>query len=361
MNDGIIISLDWLQISGLADPEVIAGSAYLKPLHLHNPIFQHCFAIIDDDISLANFYYMPRSSMLPSNLFLMKLDNALLYSKTLPNFLKVIFEVLQLHDVAVSRLDVCADFQKLYKINNISELYLKLQAKEFHYLGRGKYAVFGNVENAMEAEYIRFGKRNSVVCKYLYNKTLELKEVHNKQYIKDLWNLAGFDEKKDVYRLEFSLKPSQMENSDNLLKFNSLELILNLCEQDFLNELFLTLYNSYFKIAENIPDERPTRCPKINILNLERPISITRTKIYRQIYEASAQKQAKALAKTIFALYSADKSNYYVVRDILFETAVKEHFSANLIRELAQFNDIFVSDFNCFMKERNWDDYKLHV
>lgn len=48
------------------------------------------------------------------------------------------------------------------------------------------------------------------MCTYLYNKSQELREVKDKPYIREVWEKNGLDVSKDVWRLEVSMRTTQL-------------------------------------------------------------------------------------------------------------------------------------------------------
>lgn len=138
----------------------------------------------------------------------------------------------------------------------------------------------GNAKNVRDINYIAFGSRSSSVCSYMYNKTKELREVKEKPYIRQLWNLNGIDDARDVWRVEISIK----SDAKTLLKTETGELFtLNtdmLKLQTDIESLFYIYAAKYFDFKINDLTQNKTRMQSVPIFErmptiTTRPVRLT--------------------------------------------------------------------------------------
>lgn len=185
----------------------------------------------------------PRVCFIDTNVLQVKIDNRFCYN---PNILTAIKHFCREYGLTFKnyiRLDLFIDFQKVNfydSPNDVMKLFksehLRLKAKRVK-----TYARYGKIET------VSFGSRSSTCMITMYNKTIEMRAKTNKPWVSDLWKLAAFDEDKDTYRLEFSIKKQQtyIVDADGLY-------ICNYAEIDTLNDFKKILdyfYNQHFAVA----------------------------------------------------------------------------------------------------------------
>lgn len=122
----------------------------------------------------------------------------------------------------ISRIDICLDFE-LFDTRDNPQVFLQR-----YFAGRYAKINQGNVASRARDQWdarkwnsVSWGSKSSMITTKLYNKTLELKEVKDKPYIRQAWLSAGLvddvqelwkigeDSTKhqpDIWRLEFSIK-----------------------------------------------------------------------------------------------------------------------------------------------------------
>lgn len=214
------INIDWLQLYCL-EPHGYQLSAVLSNRGfsvmnrgLHTRHFQELIDVYRDGYKVFEIQHLPSSVKnaktgkgvwLPGAA-LIKLENRLCYQSDCVAFMCDTLMSLNITIKSISRLDVAADFQ--YFDNGLRpDNLIKNFLKDIYWkCGTSNFTVIGTQKQKSSYEYIRFGSGNSPVHCYLYNKTKELADVKEKPYIRDAWSSAGYDENKDVWRLEFSLK-----------------------------------------------------------------------------------------------------------------------------------------------------------
>ena len=254
-----IINIDWLSYSAYGNiGETTLFNRYkVEPKEHGSQVFKNLASIICQDTNeeVAQIQYNPRSSALKPNLCIVKIANRCLYECDYVNLIHTINAGLNLEYNALSRLDICADF---YTFKNIhpQQLIKHFITRKLRRYGKSKYVLHGNQDRAQEYEYLRFGSPTSEVVTYLYNKSLEMREVKHKPYIVRQWSQLSFPygdmiNEPDVWRLEFRL------NGDNIkcLCDENAELhFLNINElntKDIQRYLYSALVNKFWRWAKN--------------------------------------------------------------------------------------------------------------
>lgn len=179
--------------------------------------YKHLVYVYCDKEKIAEVQYIPCSAVLLPNSCIVKFDNRVLYS---PHFQSIVAQFLREHSLTVqriTRLDIAADFTKFYCYECVPFIRDFLNMKLRH-IGRGggqsnfSHGARKDEDSGYSRAWLNyggltFGARTSDVRVYLYDKTKELDEVHDKPYIRDSWVNAGIDtsEGKHVWRLEVSI------------------------------------------------------------------------------------------------------------------------------------------------------------
>lgn len=218
MQNKFIINIDWLSYSayGIVGETTLFNRYKVVPKEHGSQVFKNLASIvlIDTAEEVAQIQYNPRSSALKPNLCIVKIANRCLYEYDYINLIKSINAGLNLEYNALSRLDICADFYTFETIHP-QQLIKQFLQRKLRRFGKSKYVLHGNQDRAQEYEYLRFGSPTSEVITYLYNKSLEMREVKHKPYIVRQWSQLSFPYRDiqiepDVWRLEFRL------NGDNI-------------------------------------------------------------------------------------------------------------------------------------------------
>lgn len=221
------ISVDWLQVCGYArdiallscPPESYQGYV-VKVAPQGTRTFERLLVINQsfngDLLPLATIQCIPRSSALKKELCIVKLENRVLYSqKAFPCLMKILatFHIVY---KGITRIDFCYDCNKFH--NGVSperflRKYVSVPFESPQYVYRKntkKFAVHmcRNKSGSQRIEYVRWGSDSSNKCCYMYNKSLELKEVKDKPWIRDTWAKNGLLDNKEnqVWRCEISIK-----------------------------------------------------------------------------------------------------------------------------------------------------------
>lgn len=153
-----------------------------------------------------------------------KVANSLLYTRGWADTFRNALAACQWVPVRVQRVDICCDFE--YFANGrlpmqFARDYLsepRPSRASFIRRGSNKYRVVGERSvSANRISTISWGTRDSPVQVNMYNKTLELQEVHMKPWIVAKWEQNGLQSGKDdagkihyIWRVEMSVNPSSL-------------------------------------------------------------------------------------------------------------------------------------------------------
>lgn len=348
-----IISVDWFQVTCTSHSDFeISEGIFLQggqvPDHNvralyevargreFNSIYEHCLAILFHGFQLATIYFKPRPSSLPKSMCSIKVANRLLYSANWAWYLQDIAQALHWEIKNIGRADVCCDFvsfsgglspyefiRRYLNSGEPSETnpsYVRVGSNKYTTMGEKKTSckVVGGLSRTScqhEVDYLRFGKRSSGVSVYLYCKSKELAEVHDKPYITDLWVKGGLlkvdpgqsssedsSEVPPIFRLEISInsgglnvkreKTSEGKNevrtAISMLARHVRPLeVSTLAVSDFgcqssIENLFWAYANKYFRFKEVSHQRYKQYWPDVRLFDVSfspslRPYSISRS------------------------------------------------------------------------------------
>lgn len=169
----------------------------------------------------ADILAVPRSSMINSNIVLVKIHNRFLYSQ---NYIKLLYDIcatFRLSIKGLTRLDLCYDCNSFHGGLKPHKFIKEFVTAEFdspryiYKIGAKQFRVYGgkSVSSATKFSGIEFGSGKSSKRCYIYDKTRELQEVKDKPWIRQYWQENGLisDEKTHVYRAEISIKCDGMD------------------------------------------------------------------------------------------------------------------------------------------------------
>lgn len=297
MNPGTIVNIDWLSFWGDCC-DVTDGLYYkLRETELHTNIFSRTRVI--EDISgreVGTIQDKPYSDVLPKHSGILKIDNELLYHEDLIRIVKILKNDIRFSEISVNRLDIASDFDEIHS-ESPAKFCRKLITGEYRRVGAAKFFCHGEdvqklksikkygnglwvgitdveaVGNGIQFDYIRYGKRNSPVCTYMYNKTKELEEVQDKPWIRRLWQNTGLSN--NVWRIEFSFHGNKTQTIDK--ETGDVFQLDNLGWEQAVerrHEVFRTLAKKYFDIrdpqrADGTMELRTNRMDRVKYLGDE--------------------------------------------------------------------------------------------
>lgn len=230
------ISVDWLQVCCYSN-----NLAYLLNNDYYNkvdflpywlelqPLETRSFArfirvhirVGNDWRYCADILAVPRSSMLNSNIVLVKIHNRFLYCQNYINLLYDICATFKLSIKGLTRLDLCYDCNSFHGGLKPHKFIKEFVTAEFdspryiYKVGAKQFRAYGgkSVSSATKFSGIEFGSGKSSKRCYIYDKTRELEEVKDKPWIRQYWQQNGLisDSKTHVYRAEISIKCDGMD------------------------------------------------------------------------------------------------------------------------------------------------------
>lgn len=248
----------------------------------------------------------PSSSILDKDACIVKFDNRLLYAANGHDLCTRFLWEHKIEVQRISRIDLCADFLNFngYDCHTFIKDFLALKIR---HIGRGLGAAYfhhksqkvaGTSYTIANLRYsgLSFGSHDSDVRVYLYNKTKELAEVHDKPHIRDTWVAAGLVKAEDyrvtkvvqmkegehtffanaaaseVWRLEVSIHGDAIRfknKTTGQMEEITFDRIWDLTQRELIYHTFIHYYFQFIRNRDGITNV--TREPRINLLGNEKP------------------------------------------------------------------------------------------
>lgn len=262
------VLIDWLSLSGLTK-EYKLEKCKIKKLEYGTSVFARVEELFLSGERIATITSLPYSPVIKEDLIIIKLDNWVLYSTEFIVIYGIILKELNIREEKISRIDICKDLVTFYKKRKPSNLIKYFLSGNLLKVGKSKYCTIGDTDRTLTYDYLSFGRKASNLNVYLYNKSRELQEVQNKQHIQNKWTENNFEKDLPVYRLEFSLKKSNItlinKTSGENLKFDITRIFI----QEDLEILYETLIMKYFHFRKNTGQKNASREESIRLFNEE--------------------------------------------------------------------------------------------
>lgn len=288
-------NLDWLEVycfeplSEPRDPEYFRGCGlWVHERDYGTRVFSQMFTILDDhdqpfvEVRRAPFSRLDEIGILPPNAVHLRLSNRACYFNDAATKLLTFMQTHSFEFRAITRVDVCLDFLKFDTNDDpqafirryVQHVYSKINQTNMRLYGRDSFT-------GREWNSVAWGNPKSQVSTKLYNKALELAQVHDKPYIRQSWFEAGLipdpystprlqeNKKLDfppVWRLEFSIKSSRacwytIEEDGHANKKHSFRNTLETwADRDHCLRVFKSLVPHYFRFKYFEPDKRKDFC-----------------------------------------------------------------------------------------------------
>lgn len=246
------ISVDWFEFCCYGNlinvgKYVIDGREYqVVDSHQHTRTFENLYYLLYHGLKYATIKQKPRSSALKQGLTLIQISNRVLYSQQYVKLAYSLLDFFHLSFKGISRLDLCYDCNTFYGGRSpskfVTNFVLKdpLQKGGIVRRGSDKFDAHGSrsFSHGSRISSIRFGSIHNDVTAYMYDKSIELREVKDKPWIRAMWEENGLVDNEDthVWRSEisikaggkdlvnlntgelFSLSPSYLEHYEDLVK-----------------------------------------------------------------------------------------------------------------------------------------------
>jgi hypothetical protein len=273
INELYIEGIDYLHVFGTGTKKRKSKRFKMTDLSISTRLYKKSYLITDElkNVKVCIMNCEPSSPVLPKGAASIKFDNEILYLKFFNcKYIKSFFNAIGFKFKHISRLDIYRDFQK-FKDFMPESLISNFMNQSYLSVSRAKFNVIGvNSEKGLTYQYLRNGMKSSGRQFYLYNKSLELKEVGIKEHIIKTWEEAGFNQGVEVWRLELSLtrgKRNIVLNEDT----GELEGIdLNkVFHKGFINKIYEGGLKTSFTFIHN-EGKRKTRCKKIKLFSKKR-------------------------------------------------------------------------------------------
>ena len=261
------VQIDWFQMYFRGFFE---KSRYFSatPSGIRSKIFATVDNLTFKDKFFGNLCSKPLSPIIPEDSFILKVDNRILYDPDFENIYDNFKMFCGLKFQNITRLDVATDFNSFYHFRDPENFIKSFICGDAVYPGKSLFKIIGRTGRIPVFDYLRFGSNLSENSAYLYRKSLEMKQVKFKSWIYESWKRQGIDTKKDVWRLEFSLKGGHHYLYDQRSK-EKIIINDNLCFDDnLLITLFESLISKYFTFRINEKDKRIDKLINLQLFDM---------------------------------------------------------------------------------------------
>ena len=267
--ENYILNIDYLQLFGIMKYRdfSIDVSVELQPFGSRH--FSRIEKIMLNGEYIAVLESEARSVILKEKSAMLKIENHVLYEKNCWLKIDAVIRGLGFKVMNISRLDIALDLINFKNKLSPKDLINGFVKEKYLRNGRGKFMLIGSQKDVRDVEYLRFGSRKSPINTYLYNKSLEMREVKLKQHIIESWKNINADETIDVWRLEHSLKSEALthldETSGEIIKID----YEKIKDNKFIKALFFSLTKKYFQFKMNDNTKNKTRMKTLQLFDME--------------------------------------------------------------------------------------------
>ena len=262
-----LLSLDWLSLY-VRCPQLGKHTSFtIKRMPYGTRQYRYIDEYFYNSNRIATLCHAPLSPILTSGTGILKFDNHIFYTSGGLQFINYILNEFDYELLSISRLDICSDFQYFdngWTPNLLIHSFLK---NDLWKIGQNNYNDRGKQDNNHKHSYLRFGSNTSDVAIYLYNKSLEMREVKQKNYIVDKWKKCNYLEDKDIWRLEVSIKGSNLKVIDTESGEQRNIQLSDLQDFDNLTQLYNSLIDKYFEFRINDGQQRKDRMERLPLFS----------------------------------------------------------------------------------------------
>lgn len=206
MTEKYAISLDWMQyycersMNEIPATFVTTRGKYeVEKMSYSTNLWLDVYIIKHREREFATLCMNPRNSGMPERGCTLKLANRVLYSHEWLTESKLIMAELGLRYKGITRVDVAYDCNVLAGGRSVPQFLMQYFSHapycEGHIIRSGSRKVTINAtrsnKGSVEISAMRWGSKGSDVGAYCYNKSLELREVKDKPWIRETWEKAG--------------------------------------------------------------------------------------------------------------------------------------------------------------------------
>lgn len=288
-------NLDWLEVFCLEPIERACDPSYFRECgywvnerDYGTRVFSQMFTILDErgepdiEVRRAPYSRLDDAGILPINAMHLRLSNRSCYKE---NAARRLLDFMQHHSIIfknITRVDVCLDFLKFDEGDDPQAFIRRYVQRKYSKINQGNVRLYGrDAWTGQSWSSIAWGSPKSQVGTKLYNKSLELAQVHDKPYIRQAWFECGLidnpyarprvDANGDldyppVWRLEFSIKSPRygwytIEEDGHARNFHSYKNDIDTwATRDACFRIFQSLVPHYFRFKYYEADKRKDRC-----------------------------------------------------------------------------------------------------
>lgn len=364
-----IVSCDWFAFSLSTEgghcidaDSVFTDSArtfHVEDTTEHHPMFSRSCLMKEGSAPIAHIFFDCKRPEQPFSAQL-KVDNSRLYFAGWSDAVMALVRALRWRVQGVARIDVCADFN-YFANGRLPLLFVRDYLSDptrtrpsFIRHSSNKFRTIGTrFLSAVNYATISWGTRESAVQTNLYNKSLELREVCDKPWIRQRWVENGlldgdFNGKHyDVWRVEFSIKPSAVYvYNKNVPDEVSLLSIDNVSSPAQLVNTWMMLHPRYFTFHE-LPygntKRRVRDLPIVTLFNRNdaliyavkglryfRKAAKAEKLLVRRLQALEESTQLTAAEKMAFSAVIGKLTDIYMMKR---ESAAKENLADDVLQE----------------------------
>lgn len=230
------INLDWIECYCIEDSIGYPHNAdyfrqrdwEVKEREYGTPMYTEMFTLYNNfGEPMYEIRRNPKSDIRDGGLFdpnscHVRLSNATCYTQSPARNLAEFLELNGFGFQRISRVDIALDFEKFDYGDDPAKIIKRYMQGRYSKINQANLAAHGlDAWDGRTWNSLSWGSKNSMVTTKLYNKTKELKEVKDKPYIRQAWQLAGLVDnmntlektkpdgttyKPNIWRVEFSVK-----------------------------------------------------------------------------------------------------------------------------------------------------------
>lgn len=284
------INLDWLELYCLEpqdkplDADYFEANGYkVKRRAYGTPQYQEMFTIQvggEDFLEVRRNAYSKKSAggIFEDTACHLRLSNRTCYEVDPINHLRAFMVAHGYTYKSITRIDIALDFNNFDNGSTPEQFidrYMKGKLAKVNQSNMSAHGADTWTERVVTS--LKWGSPSSPVSTKMYNKSLEMKQKKDKEYIRQRWEEAGLDLSHDVWRIEFSLS-SQMQTLQSLKSGEMFKKsILHYDTRERLLLQWFILYNKYFDfrtLKKNKTKDgkvilvRKYLCPRVKLFNV---------------------------------------------------------------------------------------------
>lgn len=300
------VNIDWLEcychedsIGFPHDAEFFRSLGYeVREREYGTPVYHEMFTLLDQDgHPFIEVRRRPKSDTRQLHGVLnpyschIRLSNRACYFSTAVANLRQFLRTAGMQFQRISRLDICYDFSLFDYGDEPNRFLQRYMSGKYSKINQANLSAHGLDQwDGRLWNSVSWGSPKSMVSTKFYNKTMELKQVKDKPYIRQAWQLAGLVDDAyaltkttadgkvtvpEVWRVEFSLKSSVRnwfvieDNKGKKRKLRSIRHNLDMYDSAAkLWDVFASLSEHYFHFKHYETDKRKDRCKDKLLFNL---------------------------------------------------------------------------------------------